>query len=83
MLTYAKESIFVALRWSLRQNNDSKLTSKLVKDCFQGNTIALLDWSSQSRDLNSIEHTCGEFKQRTEKLWNFLQKTWYEISVET
>lgn len=89
MLPYAEENM--PLRWVFQQDNDPKHTSRFVKDWFQANSITLLEWPSQSPDLNPIENLWGELKRRVGKvgiqnkdqLWEIVQKTWYEIPVET
>lgn len=76
--------------WIFQQDNDPKHTSGVVKDFFTEKNIRLLEWPSQSPDLNPIEHLWEELQRRckglkaTNKAKKFeqLQKIWYEIPDE-
>jgi DDE superfamily endonuclease/Transposase len=76
-----------------QHDNDLKHTANLTKQWFVDNNIKVLDWPSQSPDLNPIEHLWNEVdrhlrnlpSQITSKsdLWDKLQGVWEGINLET
>jgi len=72
-----------------QHDNDPKHTAKLTKEWFVNNGVTVLDWPSQSPDLNPIEHLWNEIDRRLRKLpspissktnlWEQIQTVWNEI----
>ena len=89
MLPYAKEKM--GRGCIFQQDNDLKHTSGLVKSWFHTKKVRLLDWPSQSPDLNPIEHLGEELDRRCksrnpsnkDELFEMLKKEWCNIPVST
>ncbi|XGW12132.1 hypothetical protein V3C99_013090 [Haemonchus contortus] len=71
-------------RWIFQHDNDPKNTSRLVADFLQSREINIMEWPSQSPDLNPIEHLREELARRTSQVpvknadekFNLLSREW-------
>uniref|UniRef100_A0A8R1IRV4 DDE_3 domain-containing protein n=1 Tax=Caenorhabditis japonica TaxID=281687 RepID=A0A8R1IRV4_CAEJA len=72
-----------------QQDNDPKHTSGHIKNWFQRRRVDLLDWPSQSPDLNPIEHLWEELEHRVQGVrasnanqkFDLLEAAWKDIAM--
>ena len=50
-------------KWVFQMDKDPKHTSKVVAKWLKDNKVKVLEWSSQSSDLNPIENLWAELKK--------------------
>ena len=77
--------------WRFQQDNDPKHTSRLAKNFLQDNMPEVIDWPSNSPDLNPIENLWSIVKRNVEKkmpknisdLRHFMIEEWNDIPQST
>src|SRR5262249_54109615 len=89
-LDFYKESVPDPI---FQQDNDAKHTAGLTQDWLANQSFEILDWPSQSPDLNPIEHLWFIVKRRLkeyptrpkndDELWDRVVEIWNALDIET
>lgn len=89
MMPYASEEMPII--WRFQQDNDPKHSATVTKTWLRNEGIRVLEWPSQSPDLNPIENLWGIVKRELSKmpkatnkmdLWRKVLQIWQTIPKE-
>ena len=60
-------NILLGEKWRFQQDNDPKYMSRLAKSYLESNVPEVIDWPSNSPDLNPVENLWNQVKRNVEK----------------
>lgn len=79
----ARKKTFVCSKWVFQMDSDPEHTSKEMKKWLKYNKVKVLEWPSQSPDLNPTLNVLAELKRHASKGTYKLDSVTPVLSVET
>ena len=76
-LVQSAQNLRLGRRFAFQQNNDPKHTAKTIQELLRDNSGNVLEWPSQSSDLNPIEYLWRDLKMAVHR-WSISNLTEFE-----